>query len=237
MKTKILSFNIHKGFSAFGAKKTLANLKKLLDSSLYDIVCLQEIHGEHSLHGKQLEVLADSVWSYKAYGKNSVYTQGHHGNAILSKYPIVNSENIDISFNRFERRGVLHATIVGPTKPLHIFCTHLGLLHSWRLTQLNALCKRISTHIKKNEALVLCGDFNDWREKATLLLSQSAGLEEAFLTHSGAHAKTFPSWLPILCLDRVYIRGAKVIFAQTLGGGDWQKISDHLAVEVTLEIK
>lgn len=237
MKLKILSFNIHKGFSAFGVKTTLASLKKLLDVAAFDIVCLQEIHGEHSIYGKQLEILADSVWSYKTYGKNAVYTRGHHGNAILSKYPISSSENIDISFNKLERRGVLHATILGSTKPFHVFCTHLGLLHTWRLTQLGALCERISTHIKEDESLVLCGDFNDWREKATSLLNASVGLEEAFLAHSGAHAKTFPSWLPILCLDRIYTRGAKVLSAQTLGGGDWRKISDHLAVEVTVEIK
>ena len=43
------------------------------------------------------EFLADTMWSDFAYGRNAVYPQGHHGNAVLSRYPIEHYENRDVS--------------------------------------------------------------------------------------------------------------------------------------------
>ena len=67
---------------------------------------LQEVLGEHGKHASryedwpatsQYEFLADSMWSDFAYGQNAVYPDGHHGNALLSKYPIKASRNLDVS--------------------------------------------------------------------------------------------------------------------------------------------
>ena len=51
------------------------------------------------------EYLADKMWPEFSYGRNAVYDHGHHGNAILSRYPIVASENQDVSDHRYERRA------------------------------------------------------------------------------------------------------------------------------------
>ncbi len=37
----------------------------------------------------QFAFLADEIWPHFAYGKNAIYSAGHHGNAILSKHPIL----------------------------------------------------------------------------------------------------------------------------------------------------
>jgi len=42
-----------------------------------------DFDGAHPQH----EFLAHESWLHHAYGKNSVYDSGHHGNAILSRYP------------------------------------------------------------------------------------------------------------------------------------------------------
>jgi len=93
---------------------------RLLD---VDIVFLQEVQGEHERHARQVldwpvepqyEFLADEVWSDYAYGRNAIYDHGHHGNAILSRFPILSSHNQDISELRFERRGMLHSEIAVP---------------------------------------------------------------------------------------------------------------------------
>lgn len=63
-----------------------------------DLVLLQEVVGKHEKHTpttSQFEFLADGVWPHFAYGKNAVYDEGHHGNAILSLYPIVEWKNLD----------------------------------------------------------------------------------------------------------------------------------------------
>src|SRR5216117_2882684 len=83
-----------------------------------DIIFLQEVQGLHSRHAArfedwpdepQYEFLADQVWPEFAYGRNAVYDYGHHGNAILSRYPIVRAENQDVSHHALERRGCFTA--------------------------------------------------------------------------------------------------------------------------------
>jgi hypothetical protein len=74
----------------------------------------------------QHEFIADSVWHEVAYGKNAVSHHGHHGNAVLSRYPIIAHENLDISAHAFESRGLLHCTIrLGKASPTCIasMCT------------------------------------------------------------------------------------------------------------------
>jgi len=103
---KVLTVNTHKGFTVFNRRFILPELREAVRSTGADLVFLQEVLGEHEKHASryedwpetsQYEFLADSMWSDFAYGRNAVYTNGHHGNALLSKYPIKASRNLDIS--------------------------------------------------------------------------------------------------------------------------------------------
>lgn len=234
MDLKILSFNIHKGFNSARIKSTLELLKSQISSEHFDIVGLQEIHGEHRKYGNQLEKLADQVWPEFAYGKNSVTTKGHHGNALLSRFPIKKWENLNISGHRVDRRGVLHAELDCHGSNLHVLVTHLGLFQVWRKMQLKSLCLRIRDHIPANEPVILCGDFNDWNEYASRFLHDNLGLNEVFECESGKHARTFPNWLPFLCLDRIYVRGLKFSLPRTLSSKKWRNLSDHLPISVNI---
>ena len=93
----------------------------------------------------QHEYLADRLWPQFAYGRNAVTPHGHHGNAVLSKYPIVHSENRDVSIGRTEQRGLLHCVLAVPglRHGLHAICVHLGLLDSHRHQQAQLLCDMI----------------------------------------------------------------------------------------------
>ena len=93
----------------------------------------------------QYEFLADSVWKDYAYGRNAIYDHGHHGNAILSRYPIITAENEDVSAHAFERRGLLHCEIgmPGAAQPLHCVCVHLALNERGRRRQIGALIERM----------------------------------------------------------------------------------------------
>jgi endonuclease/exonuclease/phosphatase family metal-dependent hydrolase len=236
---RILTYNIHKGFSAFNRKFILNQIKHSIDETHADLVCLQEVLGDHQKHaarvkdwpmGAQFEFLADKTWPHHAYGKNAVYTEGHHGNAVLCKYPITFSENQDVSSNTVERRGLLHVVIDLPhhKEPLHAFCVHLGLFQKDRTQQIIKLAKRISRMVPASAPLVIAGDFNDWRQKASVHLKQDLDMDEAFLSHTGAHAYTYPSNLPLLPLDRIYFRNLKCKSVQALKGETWGALSDHL---------
>ena len=89
-----------------------------------------------------------------AYGRNAVYADGHHGNAVLSKFPISHVENRDISIAGPERRGLLHCVLEAPQGQIHAVCVHLGLLEAHRRRQMQMLCDLVPvsyTHLRAHE--------------------------------------------------------------------------------------
>ena len=114
----------------------------------------------------QYEFLAHEVWQDYAYGRNAVYDHGHHGNAILSRFPIVSAENQDVSAHRFEHRGLLHCEVALGDVRLHCLCVHFGLYERGRRRQLSALTERVQRLVPAGAPLIVAGDFNDWRNSA-----------------------------------------------------------------------
>lgn len=242
----IATYNIHKGLSCFNQRVILHELRDRLRGLGVDIIFLQEVIGAHSQLAfrfqnwpeiSQYEFLADSIWPDYAYGRNAVYDHGHHGNAILSRFPILRWENEDISAHRFESRGLLHCEIAIPgwEDTLHCICVHLGLFRRGQGQQLQAMEKRIRQLVPANAPLVVAGDFNDWRGTANRLLPDRLQLTEVFQHAHGKSARSFPSFLPLLRLDRIYIRGFNVKHARVLQNRLWSGISDHTALSANIE--
>jgi endonuclease/exonuclease/phosphatase family metal-dependent hydrolase len=245
---RVATYNIHKGFSVTPLLKrrlTIHELRERLRALDADIVFLQEVHGRHERHAAhyanwpsapQYEFLADTVWSDFAYGRNSLYDAGHHGNAILSRYPIRRWDNQDISLRRRERRGLLHCEIDIPhwRKTLHCVCVHLGLTGRERSRQLEKLRQRIERLVPPEAPLIVAGDFNDWRYRAAQELAHPLNLYEVFELVKGRPARTFPAALPLISLDRIYVRGFRVFTAHVHHGRVWARISDHAALTTTL---
>jgi endonuclease/exonuclease/phosphatase family metal-dependent hydrolase len=235
---RLLTYNIHKGFAAGNQKFILDQIKSSIRETHANLVCLQEVVGFHEGHAKrvkdwpemsQFEFLADQTWSHYAYGKNAIYSEGHHGNAILSKYPIVSWENEDASLSRIERRGFLHAVIETPEMgKIHLISLHLNLFEKDRTTQLKQLCARVQREVPAGEPLLIAGDFNDWRQTAGSIIEDELQVREAFFETRGAHARTFPSIFPVLNLDRIYYRGLECQMAEVKHGGVFRSLSDHL---------
>lgn len=239
----VLTVNIHKGFTALNRRFILPELREAVRSVGADIVFLQEIHGNHERHPQrytdwpnmpQYEFLADSIWPQFAYGRNAVYPHGDHGNALLSKFQIVSYDNLDISQSGHENRGLLHCVLrlPGTGQEVHAICIHLGLREVHRQQQLRLLEQRIR-EIPADAPLVVAGDFNDWRQKADL--SQS-GLKEVFVDAQGKPARTFPARLPLLALDRIYVRNLKVNNPRVLTTRPWSHLSDHVPLSVEIEL-
>jgi len=235
---RIVSYNIHKGLSVGNRAFVLPAIRDALGPLEPDIVFLQEVLGQHDRHAErfqgwptmpQCEFLAEGLWPHVAYGRNAVYSHGHHGNAILSRYPILSFENLDVSTNAFESRGILHAVIEVPgvRNPVHCMCVHLNMLRRGRELQLKHLCKRIVRSVPRHDPLLVAGDFNDWREDASDLLFDSIGLSEVFLDLQGEHPPTYPSRYPVLKLDRIYARGFEPLAGDVLRNAPWDALSDH----------
>jgi endonuclease/exonuclease/phosphatase family metal-dependent hydrolase len=243
---QVVTYNIHKGFPQFQNRVAVHELRDRLRGLSADVVFLQEVLGSHLRHQRrhhnwptapQYEFLADSIWNAFAYGKNAAYDEGHHGNAILSKFPIVKWDNEDVSMSRLERRGLLHCEIEVPgwDRKLHCVNVHLGLLGHWRKKQLEVLRHRIELLVPREDPLVIAGDFNDWRRKAAGPLVQALGMTEVFEHVHGRPARSFPAMLPLFHLDRIYVRGFRVRIAHAHRDRQWSRISDHVALSALLE--
>lgn len=244
-KLHVVTYNIHKGFSQFKRRMSVHELRDRLRGIGADVVFLQEVQGLHEKHSTrhsnwpvapQHEFLADSIWNDFAYGKNAVYDEGHHGNAILSKYPIARWDNVDISMHGSERRGLLHCEIAVPhwPQPLHCINVHLGLLGHWRKKQITLIKQRIDKLVPESAPLVIAGDFNDWRRSASYALAESLKVSEVFEHTSGRPARSFPAILPMLHLDRIYVRGFSIELAHAYHGPSWSRVSDHIALSAQL---
>ncbi|HJV60417.1 MAG TPA: endonuclease/exonuclease/phosphatase family protein [Albitalea sp.] len=247
---RILTVNTHKGFTAFNRKFILHELREAVHAVGADIVFLQEVLGSHALHATRVpnwpssshyEFLADTMWHDFAYGRNAVYPHGDHGNAVLSKFPILRHENRDVSVNGHEERGLLHCVCRLPERDagnaeLHLVCVHLGLLESHRQQQIELLCHMIRDELPPDAPLVIAGDFNDWRLRGHAQIEGCAGVREVFVHARGRAAKTFPARFPLLQLDRIYVRNAAVHRPFVLPRRPWSHLSDHapLAAEVVV---
>lgn len=244
---RVASYNIHKGFSHFNRRMVIHDLRARLRALDSDIVFLQEVQGSHSGHAQrwqqwpnvpQHEFLADEKWSNCIYGKNAVYDLGHHGNAVLSRYPIVHWENLDISDHDFESRGLLHAVIEIPdiSPKLHVFCLHLALFERSRKRQFDLVCRRVREHVPDDAPLIIAGDFNDWQGRSGRKFAAALGMAEVYESMHGRVARSFPASLPILSLDRIYVRGWQVRQAEVVGPLDGWRRSDHAALVAMLEV-
>ncbi len=241
---RVITYNVHKGFNASNRRFVLHQIKEALLTTQADILFLQELQGEHRKHqqnvagwpdASQSEFLATGGWPHYAYGQNVTHSAGHHGNAILSKYPLVRWENINVSPYSWASRSLLHAVIHLPkhAQPLHLVCLHFGLTGSERARQAEQLCTRLDSHVPQHEPLIVAGDFNDWRGKIEQHFHDRLGLQEAFQQAHGRYARTFPSWLPLLPMDRIYYRGLSLVNCDKLLHAPWHNLSDHAPLQAS----
>ena len=248
----VMTVNTHKGFTALNRRFVLSELRDAVRTVGADVVCLQEVVGEHTAHAgaglgrpdaPHYEFLADAMWPQFAYGRNAVYPEGHHGNAVLSKFPIRSHANHDVSVERSdgrprEARGLLHAAldVPGVAHGVHVCCVHLGLDEAQRARQLDALAAIVDDVTPPDAPLIVAGDFNDWRCRAHDVLARRSGLREVFVDAYGVAARTFPARLPWLRLDRIYVRNATSHAPVVLPRRPWSHLSDHAPLVAVIEL-
>jgi endonuclease/exonuclease/phosphatase family metal-dependent hydrolase len=244
---KVLTVNTHKGFTALNRRFVLHELREAVRAVAADLVFLQEVLGSHHAHSlrfanwpatPQYEFLADSIWPQFVYGRNAVYPGGHHGNALLSKWPIASHENHDVSVAGPERRGMLHCVLDVPaaSRQVHAICVHLGLREDHRRQQTQLLCDLLEARIPPEAPVIVAGDFNDWRLRAHDMLVRCSGLREVCVEAHGRAARSFPARWPILRLDRIYVRNAGSHEPIVLPRRPWTHLSDHAPLAAAVDL-
>ncbi|MFP5466879.1 MAG: endonuclease/exonuclease/phosphatase family protein [Gammaproteobacteria bacterium] len=230
---RVATYNIHKGVQGLGPARRLEihNLVHAVEQFDADIVCLQEVRR----HNRKLErqftrwpALGQADYlspeGYEAVYMTNAYTRhGEHGNALLSRWPVLGSGHADVSDHRFEQRGLLHAQVMVDGRVVHVVVVHLGLIHASRERQVQRLGAFITREVPERDPLIVAGDFNDWGAQ---LLRPMADL--GLRTFDSLRLPTFPARLPLLHLDRIFVRGLTPLTAHVPHGRAWSRMSDHL---------
>ena len=230
---RIATYNIHKGVQGLGPAQRLEihNLAHAVEQLDADIVCLQEVRAHHRKLAQRFahwpeQGQADYLQpeGYEAvYRTNALTRHGEHGNALLSRWPVITTGHEDVSDHRFEQRGLLHVQVDVEGQSVHVVVVHLGLLAGSRERQIARLGQYLAREVPADQRLVVAGDFNDWGGR---LHQPMAALD--LRTFEGIRLATFPSRLPMLHLDRIYVRGLTPLHAQVPHGRAWARMSDHL---------
>jgi endonuclease/exonuclease/phosphatase family metal-dependent hydrolase len=231
VRLRVLSYNIHKCIGGIDRRYRPERVVEAVAHYEPDLVLLQEVDAgvRRSNGDRQVDLLGDRLgYPHRTWYPNvAVRGGGEYGNAILSRWPVVASSNIDLTVGRRKRRSVLHAEIRvrhdDVDRAFHVFNMHLGLSQPERRTQLATFlgCDPFAG-LHHDTPVIVGGDFNDVYGRLGRLLSPS-GFRSA-----PSPPRTFPAWAPLRALDSIYVRGAVHLLGIHRGETDLaRRASDH----------
>ena len=216
---KIVTFNIK-----FGREYERAGDELLADSQLStaDILLLQEMDAVST------DSLAQRLGMNYVYYPGSVHHDEDFGNAVLSRWPIVDDEKLILPhlafFNRLQRTATVATLDVNGTR-VRVYSMHLATrfnLAPWkRREQMAAILDDAAEH----DRVIIGGDLNSTG------LSRTA-VERGFTWPT----RDVPPTIAFFRWDHVYYRGLE---AALLGAGtvwDNRNASDHAPVWVRLAL-
>lgn len=239
----VATYNIHKGVQGIAPllRLEIHNLQRAVQLLGADVICLQEVR-KHNRQGErrfanwprqgQAEFLAPPGW-HAVYVTNAITRHGEHGNALLTRWPVLYHHHEDMSDHRLEQRGLLHVCLDWRGQPLHVIVVHLGLIAGSRIRQTQQLLRYIQRSIPPADLLVVAGDFNDWNYRLPSLMQQA----DLHSEYGQSVHRTFPARLPLMQLDHIYARGLQRSqqyipgaegVLRALGVRSWGRLSDHL---------
>jgi endonuclease/exonuclease/phosphatase family metal-dependent hydrolase len=238
---RVATWNIHKGVRGLGPNRRLEihDMVHAVEQFDADIICLQEVRRVNRKEAgyftrwpelPQADYLAPE--GYEAVYRTNAHTRhGEHGNALLSRWPVINHQHEDMSDHRFEQRGLLHSEVLVQDASVHVIVVHLGLIAASRTRQLAQLSQFIEREIPKKATLLVAGDFNSpvapvkWAQEAMKTRANAK-------VHVPERTPTFPSRLPLVQLDHVFARHAQPTASHVPRGAIWARMSDHLPLIV-----
>jgi endonuclease/exonuclease/phosphatase family metal-dependent hydrolase len=207
-RLRVASYNIHKcrGLDGRVRPGRIADVLAELDA---DIVALQEVvgpgNGREEDHARRV---AEGLGYHSVFGQNRIHHGAAYGNFVMSRFPVLNSWNYNITTWGREPRGVLRADVKVANGPiLHLFNVHLGTAYRERCEQARHL---VSERILRNPELagarLLLGDFNEWFPGLASRLLTSHFENPNFGAHPARH-RSYPGILPFFRLDHIYFDG------------------------------
>ena len=113
MRLRLLTWNVHKCIGGVDRRYEPERVRAVIAHHEPDLVCLQEVDRAvpRSRLDRQVDLLGDLLgFRHRTWYPNVlVRSGGEYGNAILSRFPLTESVNIDLTVPPKKRRSVLHA--------------------------------------------------------------------------------------------------------------------------------
>ena len=229
---RIVTYNIHKarGMDGRVSIKRIADVLGELDA---DIIALQEIFSECDSEEGQVEMLASTLRMEAAFGCTRHHRGRPYGNALLSRWPIVTSCGMDLTWAHRERRGCIRADLDTSFGTLHVFNIHMGTSYFERRHQVKSLLTSKQIHQDISGPRVLVGDFNEWIKGLTTRMLSNR-FESLNLELHIRKRRSYPGLLPIVHLDHIYFeRPLHVERAELVRTRRTRMASDHLPLVAT----
>jgi len=216
--------------------QAMADAIKKLD---FDVIGLNEVYfksvnEEGVEQAKKLAKLAGCDYYASAEGASDGRTT--IGNAILSKYPIINVEIIAVPTipeserveeGWYEDRVLLVADIEINGKVNKVIVSHFGCIKKER----ELIVDKISKILDKDEVLVVMGDFNALPHAQELQPLYDKMISSADQKNNKEF--TFASYNPHMCIDYIFVKKGVEIKDYVVHK---EKASDHYPISAVLDI-
>ena len=155
---------------------------------------------------------------------------GEYGNALLTRFPILDVNHRELSYERREPRGAIdvHLDIYG--RRVRVIAAHLGLRRAERKFQWEQILREVDE--ESDIPTFVLGDMNEWYRGAQTL-------KEAHRLFGEPPAPAaFPSFWPILALTRIWVRPTKAIASLEVHRSELARVaSDHLPVKASISLE
>ena len=240
---RILTYNVHR---CVGVDRRLdvGRVTSVIAHCRPDIVALQELDVGRPRTGAvdQAHAIAARLGMQFHFNAALQVEEERYGDAILTAAPhrVIKTGALPglAAIRGLEPRGALWLELVLDGRALQVVNTHLGLIPHEQRAQAAALIGPDWTGAPeaKTHPMILLGDFNA-TPHAQAYRTLAAGFADARLQAPGARrTPTFPSRLPMLAIDHVFLRGSvRAVRVETFAGPLARRASDHLPLVVDFE--
>ncbi|MGC8492816.1 MAG: endonuclease/exonuclease/phosphatase family protein [Syntrophobacteraceae bacterium] len=214
----VASYNIHKyvGIDGIFDPERIARVVKELRA---EIVGLQEIDPLLFQTKNCAGLLSEKAGMEVVLGPTR-RKRSSFGNALVTSYPVKDVRRIDLSVSGWRPRGALDVDLLVKGETIRVIVAHLGLGVGERRRQIRRLLDVFCSEHDRME--IMLGDFNEWVPMVNLhhvhnFFGKSPSL------------RTFPSFMPVLPLDRIWVRPAESLVSLSTHRTPLSRMaSDHL---------
>ncbi|HCL93472.1 MAG TPA: hypothetical protein DIC24_02500, partial [Gammaproteobacteria bacterium] len=206
MNIRVVTYNVHKCVGGVDRRYNLARIVDVIRHYQPELVLLQEVarFSRESSGVLQADILGDALQlSHRIWVPNvRVQHARGYGNAILSRWPISDADNINLTIGPKKRRSALYSKVRiamsgkggarVQTRTLHLFNLHLGLSGIERRMQLKKLLSHAHFgRIFRTSPIVVAGDLNDVWGTLGRQVMRPAGFRG-----TDRKPQTFPAYAP-----------------------------------------